>query len=415
MGRFAPGAAWTLAALLLSPAQWLQFRLNPQHDAAVPGTLSVSWRIETGAPFSSSPTLAGGVLYIGNNAGRFYAIDPVHGRILWTYRARESFMSNPIVAGGVVIAGEGNQVSYHDPHPGADKERLLIGTGESAIVALDARTGRVRWRAPMRGSAMPTGAIVGGVLVEHNGYGDLTGIDPKTGRVLYSHDTRSIASMSAVLPIGGDRIATTGVTYNETMVAHARSGAVVWRRRFGDRATGLGDCPLVTDGSRLFCNYLMPPDGQRTTELRQTAFQHMFALDARLGVLLWDVQYGQGPLPRYNEASIPLVDRGTLFCGSSVAPYVVAFEPLTGRVRWRLRVRGSVKGGIAVRNGVLYFGDGSGYLWAVEERTGRAIGSVRTNTTFNVGSPIVAGQTLVIGSYTGAIIAMPLSKIRGSS
>jgi hypothetical protein len=36
------------------------------------------------------------------------------------------------------------------------------------------------------------------------------------------------------------------------------------------------------------------------------------------------------------------------------------------------------------------------------------------HTPFNVGSPIVVGTTLIIGSDTGSVIAIPLERIRKS-
>jgi outer membrane protein assembly factor BamB len=63
---------------------------------------------------------------------------------------------------------------------------------------------------------------------------------------------------------------------------------------------------------------------------------------------------------------------------------------------------------------VLYFGDLQGYLWALDEATGKVLGSKKMGTPFNVGSPIVVGRTLVIGSTTGRVTALPLDDIRSA-
>ncbi len=49
---------------------------------------------------------------------------------------------------------------------------------------------------------------------------------------------------------------------------------------------------------------------------------------------------------------------------------------------------------------------------AVDTKTGRAIGDKKMPSGFNVGSPIAVGQTLIVGSRTGSIYAVPLSEIR---
>lgn len=394
--------------MLQSPAEWTQFRANPQHNAVLPGALEVQWRVETGAPFSSSPALAGGMLYIGNNAGSLYALSAATGRLRWRYTARASLMSNPLVYRGLVIAGEGNQISYKDPR---DPSRLLVGTAANAILALDAATGRLRWRTRVRGSAMPTGAILGGVLYEHNGAGMLVAIDPLHGRVLYRRDLRSVSSMSAALPVAGV-IVSTGSDRNAALGIDPQSGRIRWSVPLPGDASGSGDCPPAAYGTLVFCTYLTPVPGDRNTELQQPAYQHVYAVDARSGALRWQVQTERGPLPRYNEAAIPLVDGNTLFVGSAVGPWMHALDARTGRLRWRTPLHGVVKGGIAALDGVLYFGDYAGYLYAMDERTGRVIGTLHFDTPFNVGSPLIAGRTLIIGSYSGSVIAVPLRAIR---
>ena len=114
----------------------------------------------------------------------------------------------------------------------------------------------------------------------------------------------------------------------------------------------------------------------------------------------------------YDES--PLVRGRTLYFGGSIAPYVHALSVEHGDVLWRARVKGPVKGGIAAKDGILYFGDHAGYLWALDARTGTTIGSKRMRTSFNVGSPVIDGNTLVIGSNSGTVIAIPLDVIRNS-
>jgi outer membrane protein assembly factor BamB len=71
-----------------------------------------------------------------------------------------------------------------------------------------------------------------------------------------------------------------------------------------------------------------------------------------------------------------------------------------------------VKGGIVARDGIIYFGDMGGYLWAVNASTGRAIGRKREDVHFNVGSPIIVNDSLIDGSEEGAVVAVPLRWIR---
>jgi len=390
--------------------QWTQFRLNPQHDATLPGNLRVSWRVRTKGPFSSSPAVVGSTVYIGNNAGTLYALDLETGRVRWTYHVSDSLMSNPIVYGGLVIAGEGNG-RYHYNSSG----RFVVGSGQNVLFALDAASGAPRWKIALAGSGMPTPAIVDGLLIQHNGGGLLSAIDPLSGKVLYSLDLHSAAAMSAILPVGDGRFVTDGGVADAVQERNARTGALVWISPFVKGAWGMSDCPSATDGAFVFCNYNAPPAGTHETwRPFEPATEHAYAVDVRDGRVRWDVPLETGLIPRWNQAGIPLVAFGSVFFGSSVAPFVHSLDTRTGRVRWRLHVRGPVKSGIARLGGTLFFGDLRGYMWAVDARTGRVVGDKNEHTSFNVGSPVVVGRTILVGSNSGVVLALPEDDVRKS-
>ena len=418
--RVRMGIVWVLAAAYLfvgaesppvrAPEQWTQFRLEGGNNVALDGSLSTSWKIVTGGGFSSSPTVADGVLYADDNQGLLSAVDVQTGKTLWRYRAGNSLMSAPLIYKGLVIVGEGDENS---PQGSSPSHPIRVGNPPSALIALNCRTGRLAWTLALAGSGMPTPAIVGGVLVHHNGAGHVLGLDPASGRVLYDRNLRSIASMVAALPMPGGRFITAGVDPNAVWMLRARDGSVVWKSTFSSVASGLGDCPPVTDGARIYCDYATPPTLATAMQTERSAKFRAYALDARTGRKLWDTVLESGVLPKRNEAAIPLLADGTLYVGSSVAAVVHALDPATGKVKWTVRTRGPVKGGIAYAKGTLYFGDLEGYLWAVDAGTGAVRGTRGMRTPFNVGSPIIAGKTLIVGSRGGTLAAVPLSSING--
>ena len=407
---FAVALAGTRHAGLTSPHEWLQFRLNAANNAVLPGTLATSWVVHTGGGFSSSPALVDDTVYIGNNAGELFALDAATGKTRWKFAAKAPLMSNPLVIDDSVIVGEGDQNTYVH----SNDDAMSVGSGENAIISVDRRNGKERWRVTMDGSAMPTPALIGGKLVHHGGSGLLAALDPSSGKILYTRDLSSIASMSAAVPLDDDRFVSAGQAQNAVWAFHANDGSTLWNSRFPRAASGVGDCPPAADRTRVYCDYLMPPDGYKETGVGQLATQHVYALDASTGNVLWDVATESGTAPRFNEASIPLLDKGTIFAGSSVAPWMHAFDASTGKLAWRTAVHGPVKGGVVAKDGALYFGDLAGYLWALDENSGRVLGCKHFKTVFNVGSPIIAGRTLIIGSNTGDIIATPLSDIRSA-
>jgi outer membrane protein assembly factor BamB len=403
--------AWFLSATIAAVAPtWTQFRMGPQNNAVVAGTLDATWRVETGAQISASPTLVDGALYIGNNGGALYAIDVGTGAVIWKAHVTNPLMSAPLVYGDVVIVGEGDPTSRSS----SPSEPVMVGQGPSALIAFDRFSGAIRWQAPLSGSAMPTPAIVDGALVDHDGAGFVNAFDPLTGVKRYAKAIGSMASMSAILPVGDGDFVTAGVGSNAVWRLHADGGAVVWRSPFSRGASGIGDCPQVSDGSRVFCDYVSPVLPDQWTVIGDLAVERAYAVDVRTGALLWDVALEGGTLPGRNEAAIPMLSGGLLYLGSAVAPWMHALDARSGMLVWEMPARGAVKGGVVEVDGIVYFGDLGGYLWALDARTGRVVGVKNMRTAFNVGSPIVAGQTLIVGSDSGSVIAVPLAAIRKS-
>ena len=220
--------------------------------------------------------------------------------------------------------------------------------------------------------------------------------------------------MSAILPIAGDRFVTTGVFDNSVWQLHAADGSTIWRTTFDPVVSGIGDCPAVTDGTILLCDYVAPVPPANYTLATNPAIQRAYGLDLKTGAKKWDVELERGVLPPRNEAAIPLLTGGVVYFGSAIAPYMHALDPASGKVLWKLKTHGPVKGGLVYDGGVIYFGDALGYLWALDAKTGKVIGDKKMGSGFNVGSPILAGQTLVIGSRVGTVYALPVATIRSS-
>jgi eukaryotic-like serine/threonine-protein kinase len=389
---------------------WTQFRSGPDNNAVIPGKLETSWRVETGGQISASPTLVDGTLYLGNNDGSLYAIDPNTGHTFWTFGTQNPLMSAPIIYGDLVIVGEGDANSMGSSPP----EPIKVGQGPSSLIALDRHTGKVRWKRLIGGSGMPTPAIINGVLVQHNGAGWVGGYDPASGARKFAQHLESVASMSAILPLGGNQFVTTGVGTNAVWKMSATDGSVLWRSVFPHGDSGIGDCPPATDGARIYCDYVAPVPPDTGTEVGKSATQRIFAIDVNTGAKVWDVATERGTLAPRNEAAIPLLVDGVLCVGSALAPVMHGVAASSGDQVWAVKTHGPIKGGAVAVDGVVYFGDYGGYLWAVDEHTGNVVGVKNMHTRFNVGSPIVDGKTLIDGSDTGAIVAIPLADIRNA-
>lgn len=55
-----------------------------------------------GSPVISSPVVSGDVVYVGSTDGRFYALDAVSGKVLWSYDLGAPVTASPAVSGNTV-------------------------------------------------------------------------------------------------------------------------------------------------------------------------------------------------------------------------------------------------------------------------------------------------------------------------
>jgi outer membrane protein assembly factor BamB len=383
-----------------------------ERDPALPARLA--WRFnDPKKGTSASPVVAGSVVLIAANDHTLYAIDAATGALAWRWHGDNEIMTSPVVRGTAAIVGTGNADSPVWDLPAYN----LVGEGTSDLDAIDLRTGKLRWSFALSGSGMPTPAIVGDTLMHIDGSGVFLALDASTGAYRWRQLFYSNGSMTNVLDGKAGLVYFDGRAPNAVYALRAGDGHPVWVHGFSPRDGAFDDCPLATDGTSIFGMYAQPVDTNPkvVVNVGLQARQHVFALDARTGRARWDTTLAvTGKEPTYNESAIPMYANGMLYDGSPLAPWVTALDARTGRPIWSLHVNGPVKGGLVERDGVLYFGDLGGTLWAVEARTGRALGSVTTDLKFNVGSPIILNDSLIVGSQKGPVIAVPLDAIRAS-
>ena len=92
------------------------------------GGLLRRWKYLTGNDVNSSPAVVNGVVYIGSNDGKVYALKAKTGALLWSYTTGGYVQSSPAVANGVVY----------------------VGSFDHNVYALDASSGERLWKVVSR-------------------------------------------------------------------------------------------------------------------------------------------------------------------------------------------------------------------------------------------------------------------------
>ena len=166
---------------------------------------SQSWKAKGEVPFfaksqgtweRSTPAYSDGVLYVGDMREVFRALDAETGEVRWTIDFPRhfdvstppfGFASSPLVVGDYVYVQAAN-----------------------GLVKVEKSTGEIVWRtAVARDSIMSGGAFSSPILATLAGHEQLiaftravlSGVDPRSGEVLWTHDVPNFRGMNIVTPI----------------------------------------------------------------------------------------------------------------------------------------------------------------------------------------------------------------------
>ncbi len=164
-------------------------------ESAAVAEFSEAYSMENGEGPHATPLVVGGRLFAVGSTGQFRALDRETGRLLWSHDLMADFdgtvrpngyASSPVAYGETVI--------------------LMVGGPGQAVMAFDQAEGDVVWRAQdFRNSASSP------LLIELDGepqlvvfmYSEIAGLDPASGKLLWSHPHEAEFGLNVSLPVWG--------------------------------------------------------------------------------------------------------------------------------------------------------------------------------------------------------------------
>jgi polyvinyl alcohol dehydrogenase (cytochrome) len=393
-------------------------RLTPAWTFRAPLTL------DDQATFTASPVLAGGTVFIGGWNGVMYALDAGTGQVRWEHQTApvEDATFGPIVSSAAVTAiGAGTQ----------RRTIVVFGSGPR-LYALDAASGTAVWITDL-GSGVPgdpteiesspavwEGTVYVGIDV-HNQPGDRTGgnrggllaLDARTGALRWRYDPEVAAGRppsgcggvwgSPVVDPGRQRIyfgtancpavdEDPTLPMEEVTALDARTGRHVWTFRPHsppDEDQDFGATP----------NLFVDADGRPVLGAASKDGSY-YALDPETGTPLWRTVVTE-PLPGVGGfIGSPAVWEGNVFGATALGspPTYHSLEGRTGAVRWQ-GAAGPSYGASAVVNGVVFAAALDSTLKAFDAVDGRLLWMAPLAGPSSSG-PAVAGDLVVVGSGT---------------
>ena len=139
-------------------------------SARTTGSGSRVWAFEAGDAVLAAPAIAGGRVLFGSYDRFVYALDPKSGRELWRRDTRGAVVSTPAF----------------------DGDRVIVGNRAYDLLALDARTGEVSWKRYIWMSWVESNPVIrdGVAYVGSSDAAAVFAVDAATGRRLWTADVQ---------------------------------------------------------------------------------------------------------------------------------------------------------------------------------------------------------------------------------
>jgi outer membrane protein assembly factor BamB len=219
----------------------------------------VQWRRGIG-PSESSPLVAGGTVYVGDQDGSVDAFFARSGRLRWSY-----YTGAPIKASASLAYG-----------------RIYIGNYAGTMLALSARTGRLVWRSTGYGNFYSTAAVDAGRVYVGSLDGHVYGFSARTGERLWSFGTGSYVYASPAVWRG---LVVIGSYDHAFYAIDGATGSLRWRYRARAAISGAAS---VIDGIAYFSSFdhrtyaLSAANGRLHAEWQDGEYSPAVAGDGRL-------------------------------------------------------------------------------------------------------------------------------------
>ncbi len=348
----------------LTRVDWPTFAYDPRRLHFLPSRLTppyrIVWTFHGRHLLEFPPAVAYGRAYIASNPGVLYAVQAATGRVSWRYRSGRCAAASPAVANEVVYmtflnaSRRGRDACNASPStPGLDGE----------VVALDARSGKVRWRR-LIGPSETSPLVANGKVYVGDWRGDVYALDAKTGRVRWRY--RTGGQVKGAVALVGRRLYV-GSYDHHLYALTAGTGRLIWRASSQDRLGGRGTF-YSTPAAAYGRVYIGSTDGK------------VYSFGATSGELRWSQSTGG-----YVYGS-PAIWNKLVLVGSYSKRFF-ALDAATGDVVWQFEANGPISGSATVLGDVVYFSTLAGRTYGLDARTGRRLWSFPDGKY----SPIVAG------------------------
>jgi outer membrane protein assembly factor BamB len=434
------GGVW----LLTTAADWPTYLHDEQRSGVSPDETTLAaanvdqlgrkWTYKTGGVVAASPTVVGGVVYVGSWDGYEYALDATTGALIW-----RTFL-------GTTTGGPGCQ---GPPGAGVSSAATVrdgvvyVGGGDSYWYALDAASGAVLWRVFTGDNSAAGGHYNWSSPLVYNGYAyigvaSLADCPLVQGQLLrVSLSTHQVTDVFKAVPdgqVGGGIwtspsldaatntvFVTTGTWTESTRQPYAQAIVALDATSLSVKSSWqLPQLDAVNDADWGNTPLLFSDvnSKQRVAAINKNGTLYAFDRNNLAAGPVWKtvIAFG-GQCPTCGDGSVSSGAFGagrlyfgggnTTIGGSGYLGAVRALDPSTGQVLWQHGSPAPVIPALGYANGVIV--DGSGrYLEVLDAATGVRLYSAQQAASFYA-APSIANGMIYAATIDGVVMAFGLA------
>ena len=320
----------------------------------------------------------------------------------WTYPVKGAVTSEAAVSNGLIV----------------------FGTDEGAVIAVDMRTRKERWRVLTKDTVEAAPAIASGRVFAGSNDNVFRALDLTTGKELWHIDGEEKFPTGAVVvvsPDGKDDWVLVNGYDGMARCLRGKDGTEVWKHETQNYING---SPAVLDGGLVAfggCDSLIHlirlADGSKVREIATDAqiIRSMAGWDGAV----YGVNYANQLLAAETKGdkiewvyedddaqflSIPGVDEARVYVGCR-DKYLHAVDRHTGKRLWKFKTGGRVESSPLVFDDAVVFGSADGRLYAVDKLDGHEIWRLDLGENLAVAPAFAAGR-IVIGGADGSLFVI---------
>ncbi len=315
--------------------------------------ISTAWKFECEDEIRGTPTVFGGMIYIGSYDNNLYSLNAASGEFNWKFATEGGIVSRPAASEGNIYIGSEDQRLYcinirsgqeiwsyysNGPirsSPYIAEGHVFIGSDDAYLHAVNALSGRRAWRIDAGSPVRSTPLMVGELIYFGTEDGDLFCVDLR-GNVKWRFKAKRALTSS---PVHANGVIFIGSVDTLLYALDAKSGFIIWRFRMSKASIST---PFVTD------NYIFTG----------SVDSHVYCVDIHSAKEIWSYA------TENQVTSSPICYQDLVYCGS-VDGAMYCLEYRSGRLRWKYHTKGPVTGNAVIANDMLYFGSNDHKIYAI--------------------------------------------------